>query len=64
MLRRPIISPSCIDLIIHLLLEQVSEWVQSGHVTRPHPSPSQSLKQIELFCQWVVILLEDYVIML
>ena len=56
------------------IVQQISDcqWVQpghvtrpyspSGHVTRPHPPPSQSLKQLELFCQWVVFLVEDYII--
>ena len=46
------------------IIQQISDcqWVQPGHVTRPHPPPSQSLKQLELFCQWVVFLVEDYII--
>ena len=55
-------------LLLLLLAGQISQcqWLQplpkSGQVKRPHPPPSQSQKQVELFSLWVIFFVEEFVI--
>ena len=55
-------------LLLLLLAGQISwcQWLQPllklAMVKRPHPPPSQSQKQVELFGLWVIFLVEEFVL--